>query len=419
MVRLIYQNGKLFDSIAGEFKDGQTVVIEDSKISWIGDSGSFEKDSDDKVVDVTNQTILPGLMDCHVHIEVENESMPTFDSYRFGRKESYLVLFGLRNVQQYLKFGVTTVRDCGGWVDRGASSIRRAIDDGLFVGPRLLVAQRAMRQYGDQENFGPESWIDVSKQDLVVGGRENIIEEVRDRKRNGSDFIKTQTTGGVLHGRESELGLSLWRDEELELMVDEAERLGMYIAAHAHTEPGINAAIRAGVRTIEHGSLMTENSAKLLAKKGNYLVPTHSPGHHFTTPGTMEEFPPEVQHRAKQVSTKKNEHHRIAFEKGVKIALGTDAPVGGNHPHTGLEVQLMIDNINMTVEQALQSATITAAQALQIDEQVGSIEVGKFADLAIVNGDLLADISLLQDAENFTHVVRNGKVVAEKGNLVN
>jgi imidazolonepropionase-like amidohydrolase len=276
-----------------------------------------------------------------------------------------------------------------------------------------------MAQWGNQETFGPNHWIEADKKYEVLSGRDGVIHAVRERKRMGSDFIKTTTTGGVLHGQGSKVETSLWRDEELSAMVSEVERLDMHIASHVHTPLGIDNAVKAGVHTIEHGTMISEETASLMATKGTWLIPTQLAGTFIdkVSPDKKKTFNPEIITKWENVSNQMVKSHKRAFELGVNIALGTDSPVGNDHGQSAKEISLMVNNIGMTPVQALQCATINAARAIRVDDMLGSIEPKKLADIVLVNGNPLEDISILESKNNIEKVIKNGKIMVEKGKI--
>jgi len=253
----------------------------------------------------------------------------------------------------------------------------------------------------------------------IRSGPEGVMDAVRERKLYGSDFIKTATTGGVLHGIESKIDVSFWADDELEAMATEAHRIGMHIACHAHGNEGIYRATKFGIDTIEHGSLMTEETADLMVKKGTYLVPTHSALHNLQQSDILKQMPSEVQRKTIDTGKQLMENHKMAFKKGVLIAIGTDAGTPGNyHGKTGTEVKFMVENVGMTPTQAMQAATIHGAKAIQMDDKIGSLEVGKIADIVISNKNPLEDITILENPKNFSHVIKDGKIMVEKARII-
>jgi imidazolonepropionase-like amidohydrolase len=326
--------------------------------------------------------------------------------------------FALNHAQKHLVSGFTCVRDCGAY--KGVtSSLRRILNSLILAGPRLVISETALGQWGNQESIGPQALLDaVRAESVVTAGVDNVVYAVRDRKREGADFIKTLTTGGVLHGMESKVEFSLWTDEELKAMVTEAHRLGMHVASHAHGTAGIIAAVQAGIDTIEHASYMTEEAADLLVKNGTYIVPTQTAAMSIVSPDLLKQMPPEVQSKTIEVDKIMKESHRLAFEKGVKFAIGTDAGTPGNyHGNTANEIQLMVDSVGMTPIQALQVATIESAKAIWLEDKIGSIEKGKLADMVICDKNPLENISVIRDVNNLPHVIKDGLIMAEKGRI--
>jgi len=414
--RLIIKSGNIFDTIKGKIMNNQTIVLEKNKISWIDDDGSFEKEKTDKIIDATNKTVLPGLIESHVHLEMTGD--PQYEREYIRTKDDMWHYFALNNAQRHLISGFTCVRDCGstpGW----APALRRIFDYGILAGPRLLVADSGIGQWGNQEAIGPNCILDYYKvTGEVQTGVDGVKHAVRDRKRAGADFIKTLTTGGVLHGMESKLGMTLFTEEELVAMVEEAHRLDMHLASHAHGDAGIYHAAKAGIDTIEHGSFISEETANLMIKKGTYLVPTQNAIKNLTKPDILNQMPPEVQQKILATNEQLIKNHKLAFNKGVLFALGTDAGTPGNfHGTTATEITNMVVNVGMTPVQALQTATIQSARAIKMDDKIGSIEKGKLADLVICNTDPLNDITTLENPVNFSHVIKDGKIMAEKGKI--
>ncbi|MFX0205315.1 MAG: amidohydrolase family protein [Candidatus Hodarchaeota archaeon] len=417
--RVVLRNGNVFDSHTGALLEARTIVIKDKTINWVGADSNYEHENDDKVIDASGKVILPGLMDLHVHIEYLHKFVNNFEQAILRNKEAIFGYFALKSAQAHLKSGFTTLRDCGA-LTLATSSLRKTFDTGLLPGPRLLVAQRGIIQWGNQEEFGPQDWLNFLRQYEEVSGVDGVIHAVRDRKRDGSDFIKTATTGGVLHGQESKIELSLWNDDELKAMVTEAERLGLHVAAHAHGSLGIHNAVKAGIHTIEHGSMITEETASIMIQKGTYLVPTQLAVTFFDNlpPEVKKTFPPEAIEKGESLTKKAIENHKMAFEKGVNIALGTDAPIDSEHGNSARELTLLVKNIGMTPAKALQTATINSARAIRMEEELGSIEVGKFADLIVVNGNPLEDITLLEKLDNLDYVIKDGTIMAQQGKLI-
>jgi imidazolonepropionase-like amidohydrolase len=289
----------------------------------------------------------------------------------------------------------------------------------MFAGPRIVNSDKGVWQWGNQEGVYPEQIIAWDREhDQVLFGVDNVKHAVRDLKYRGATYVKTATTGGVLHGQESKVSFSLWTMEELKAIVEEAHRNDMHVAAHAHGKAGIDKAALAGVNTVEHGSFMDEESAKLMVQHGTYLIPTQMAAMGLISPELLKTMPPEVQQKTIEVDSAMKANHKMAFEKGVKIAIGTDAGTPGNyHGNSGTEVALMVKDVGMTSVQAMQAATIEGAKAIWMDEKIGSIEKGKLADIIVSDKNPLEDITVLENVKNFTHVIKDGKVMVERGIL--
>jgi len=415
--RTVVKNVSFLDTETLAVNENQTIVIQHGKFSWIGDEGSFEEQDQDTIINGEGKFAIPGLFDMHVHLSYEQADLQKRGQFILRRKEEYADLLGVKHAAQYLKIGVTTVRGCGG--RKSLASLRQLINEGKLLGPRLKLALSTVVQPGNQEYFGTQAMIDDLRNKEPISGKDGIIHTVRSRKADGSDHIKTTTTGGVLHGKTSDVTQSLWTDEELEAMVSEAERIGMYVAAHAHQTSGINAAVRAGVRTIEHSTILDEETIKLMLDKGTYITPTQSAGtyiYHMDN-SYRQGLPPEVISKWELVSEKMVESHKLAHEQGVPLTLGTDAPVAGDHAHTNLEMQLMANHLDMSPYEVIKSGTLISAEAMKMGELLGSISLGKFGDLVLLNQDPRDNIDIFMNVENIDTVLKEGQIVSQQGKL--
>ncbi|MFX0020856.1 MAG: amidohydrolase family protein [Candidatus Hermodarchaeota archaeon] len=414
--RLIIKAGNIFDSVKGKIKENQTIVIFDNKIQWCGEDDAFEKESDDEIINAKGKFIIPGLIDCHVHLDSTAE--PDYERKYLRTTKAMWHYYALQNAQRHLINGFTCLRDCGSLPDWGPS-LRRIFDSGALAGPRLVIANLPITQWGNQEVIGPLEVIEYyGKLGEVKTGIDGIKHAVRDRKRSGSNFIKTVTTGGVLHGMASKVDTSLFLLDELLAMTEEAHRLGMHVACHAHGKQGIYKAVEANVDTIEHGTLMDEETIELMIEKQTFLIPTQTASFGISNPDIVKHLPPEVKIKEEQIQKQMIINHKLAFEKGVQFAIGTDAGTPGNpHGTTSNEIINMIENVGMSSTQALQAATIQAAKAIRLDENIGSVETGKFADLIICNKNPIKEISIITDPKNLLYVIKDGKIMVEQGKI--
>lgn len=416
--RLVLHNTTCFDSIKGKMDEGKTIVLKDGRVEWIGDYSSFEKEENDEILELGEKFVLPGLIDCHVHLEIAT-SLDPYKTY-LTTPTPYYGYMALKHAQDHLKAGFTTVRDCGG--EKWGSSLKRAFAAGLYPGPRVLVAQYPISQYGNQDLMLPNELQELFSKDprfVIKSGVDGVTHAVRDRVSVGSDFIKTLTTGGILHGAKSKVDKSLFNEDELRAMVKEAHRNEIHVATHAHGDSGILTALDAGIDTIEHGSMMSEETADKMVRLDRYLVPTHRAYAGRHNPESLAKTDPEAVKKLREVVDVIIESHRMAFEKGVHFALGTDSGVECTpHGTSAMEIELMITEVGMNSTQALQCATIDAARAIQLQDEIGSIEEGRVADLIVISSNPIEDVSILQDLSNIDYVIKDASIVARRGNLV-
>ncbi|MHA1613255.1 MAG: amidohydrolase family protein [Candidatus Thorarchaeota archaeon] len=420
--RLILHKVAYFDAVNGKFEDSKSIVIKNFSIDWVGDESTFEKEENDQIIDLEGKYVLPGLIDCHVHLDlrdygVENPyqnyltTSPYFASYK-----------ALKSAQEHIRSGFTTVRDCAS--ENWGQSLNRAISSGLFRGPRVLAAQLPIMQMGTTKYDLPYDQnlaLDWQNSQIPMGivypaGVDQMIQAVRERIMKGSDFIKVLNSGAVFSSVfGSKFEKTFFREDEMTALVDEAHRNGLHVACHSHPDQGINEALDAGVDTIEHASLISEDTSKRMAKTDSYLIPTFLVESVRNNPERLKESPGIVE-KLNSIAKVKYDNHRIAFEAGVKFALGSDSgPVDAPHGSSAKELSLMVENIGMSQVQALQCATIHAAEAIKLKEQIGSIEVGKTADLIVVGSNPIDNLSTLEDLVNIEIVIKSGSIVAKKG----
>ncbi len=403
--RTLIHAGHLIDGISESARPAVTIVVEDGRIAAV-ESGYIEPAEGDDVIDLRAATVLPGLMDMHVHLSGEFSK----DSY-IERFQLDTVDYAFRSVvyaERTLMAGFTTVRNPG---DSGNVTIalRKAIDKGWVVGPRIFSAGKSLATTGghaDPTN-GMNAYLrgDPGPKRGVVNGPADAAKAVRQRYKEGADFIKITATGGVLSVAKSGLNPQ-FSDEELEAVIRTAADYGFHVAAHAHGAEGMKRAIRAGVRSIEHGTYMDDEAMELMKQHGTYYVPTIMAGDWVAEKAEIDGFFPElVRPKAAAIGPVIQETFGKAYRAGVKIAFGTDSGVSA-HGENAEEFALMVE-AGMPPMEAIQSATMTTAELLEIEDDLGSVETGKIADLVAVEGDPLSDITLLQ---NVTFVMKDGVV---------
>ncbi len=397
--------GHLIDGVSGERHAERTIVIEGTTITAV-EEGFRAPGDGDTVIDLSAATVLPGLMDMHVHLTGELNPKNYLD-----RVQLNTAAFAIKSVEyarRTLMAGFTTVRNPG---DDGTITValREEIAKGLIPGPRIFTAGKSLATTGghaDPTNgLRADLTRDAGPEDGVVNGPEDAAKAVRHRYKEGADFIKITATGGVLSVAKSGQNPQ-FSEAELVAIVETANDYGFHVAAHAHGAEGMKRAVRAGVRSIEHGTLMDEETMALMKRHGTYYVPTILAGNFVAEKAAIDGyFPDLVRPKAAAIGPKIKETFAKAYKAGVKIAFGTDCGVS---PHGGNAEEFvhMVD-AGMPPMEAIRSATVTTAELLGIQSQAGSIEAGKLADLIAVNGNPLDDIALLQDV---TFVMKHGSV---------
>ena len=396
--------GKLIDGKSDKAQTKMTIVINDNLITDV--IKGYKNPKDDEIyLDLKGHTVLPGLMDMHVHFGGEYQSKAERPSKVEKEMEAILA-----TQDAYVTFfaGFTTVRQVG---DSGmvAISLRDAINQGKVVGPRIFTSGKSLATTGghaDPTNGRAVGEYDYPlPEDGVVNGPYQVYTAVRQRYKDGADGIKITVTGGVLSEAKSGSNPQ-FTQEEVNAVVNAAKDYGMWVAVHAHGAEGMKRAIRAGVDSIEHGTFMDEEAMELMIENGTYYVPTISAGEFVAAKSKIDNYFPEiVRPKAASVGPQIGVTFSKAYKKGVKIAFGTDA---GVQPHgTNWEEFVFMVKNGMSEMAAIQSATMETAKLLKIDDTLGSIEAGNIADIIAVNGDPLEDISLLK---SITLVMKDGKI---------
>lgn len=392
--------GHLLDVKTGKLLADQTLVIEDGKIVRLQAASDAKANANAVRIELPNATILPGLIDAHTHLTMD----PMFGYAELGISVPREALIGAKNARLTLNAGFTTVRNvgAGGYTD---VALRDAIDAGGIPGPRMLVSGPPLGITGGHcdDNLLPFEYHHVA--DGVADGIAAVQQKVRQNIKYGADLIKVCATGGVL-SKGDDPQASQYTLEEMKAIVADAHRLGRKVAAHAHGAQGILWATQAGVDSIEHGSYIDDAGIAEMKKNGTYLVPTLYLGDWFLENAERTHVPDFYLTKAKAVMPVARKNIAHAFASGVKVAFGTDAAV---YPH-GLnahEFAVMV-KLGLTPLQAIQAATINAADLLGWSGKVGTLDAGAWADIVAVDGDPLKDVTAL---EHVKFVMKGGEVV--------
>ena len=402
----IIYSSSFVDVNSGQMVKNKSIRVDQGYIKSI-DNGFIKITKNDNLIDLRGYTLMPGLMDMHVHFGQEYQSKSE-RPIKVERETS--AIMASKHALTTLKAGFTTVRQVG---DSGliAISLRNLINSGQIIGPRIFTSGKSIATTGghaDPTNGkDSDSYEYPVAEDGVINGPYDAYTAVRQRYKDGADGIKLTVTGGVLSVAKSGDNPQ-FTEEEVEAVVKAAKDYGMWVAVHAHGAEGMKRAVIAGVNSVEHGTFMTNEVMDLMIKRGTYYVPTISAGEFVAEKAKIDNYFPEiVRPKAASVGPQIGDTFNKAYKRGVKIAFGTDAGVQA-HGTNWKEFVYMV-KFGMPAMETIQSATISTAQMLGIDSTLGSIEVGKIADLIAVDGNPIQDINVM---EKISFVMKEGRVIA-------
>jgi imidazolonepropionase-like amidohydrolase len=398
---VVIKAGHLLDVTGGQTLDKQVIIVEGDKIKSVGPEGSTPAPSGAKVIDLGNAWVLPGLIDCHTHITMQMEDYYA-DTFRKSPINYAVEAHVL--ARRTLEAGFTTCRDVGAseFID---VALKRAIDSGRVVGPRLFVAGHILSVtggHGDLSGFSP--YLRFDNFNGVVDGVDEIRKKIRWQVKNGADLTKFCATAGVLSEEES-VGAAQFTFEEMQAIVQESARWGRKVAAHAHGAEGIKLAVKAGVTSIEHGSLIDDEGITLMREHGTWLVPTLYVGYFVEEHGKEMKLPDKLIEKAHRINVQKRDGLTKAIKAGVKIAYGTDAGVFPHGDNAG-DFRYLVE-YGMTPLEAIRCATIHAADLLGQMGKVGEVSPERFADIIAVPTDPLKDVRVL---EHVAFVMKGGVI---------
>lgn len=403
--RTVIHCGTLIDGKSTQPQTQVTIIVEGQKITAI-ERGFTKAGKDDKVIDLSKKTVMPGLIDMHVHLE--NETNKDQNLQRFTLNEADIAFRSTLFAKKTLMAGFTTVRDLGG--SGVNTALRNAINQGLVVGPRVFSAGKSIATTGghaDPTNgYRKDLMGDPGPREGVINSAEEARQAVRQRYKDGSDLIKITATGGVLSIAKDGSGPQ-FNEEELKAIVETARDYGMHTAAHAHGTEGMKRAVLAGITTIEHGTKMTEEVMDLMIQKGTYYVPTITAGRFVGEQAKVSGYyHPLVVPKALEIGPQIQATFAKAYKRGVKIAFGTDAGVFP-HGENAKEFTYMVE-AGMPAMEAIQAATRVNATILGMQDKIGTIEVGKLADIVATDENPLNNIKTM---EVVSFVMKDGIVV--------
>ncbi len=398
----VIRAARMIDGTGAPAVQNAVVVITGNKITSIG--GPVPKNA--TVIDLGDVTLLPGFIDAHTHLIGRVLGEDGWNDSAVRDYEGYTAVRAVGHAEKTLLAGITTVRNVG--AERFHDmALRKAIEEGYVRGPRMQNAGYALSITGghcDENGYRP-GLLDGTVREGIANGPDEVRAAVRYMAKYGADVIKTCATGGVLSEGDA-VGAPQYTFEEMKAIVDEATKLERKVAAHAHGTEGIKIAVRAGVASIEHGSFLDEEGARMMAERGTFLVPTISAGEFVEKAAKANVLTGLRKEKALMAAAAMRNAIKLAVKYHVPIAMGTDAGVGphGANMH---ELKLLVDWGGMRPLDAITAATMGGARLLGWEKRIGSIEAGKLADLIAVPGDPLADITRL---DNVAFVMKDGKV---------
>jgi imidazolonepropionase-like amidohydrolase len=399
---VVITGARMIDVVGGKVVANPVIVAVDGRITAAGPAGSVQVPAGAKSIDLAGMTLLPGLIDMHVHLTGDARLGYYSDLQHVA---AFNMVVGVANAGATLDAGFTTVRNVGS-SDYGDVGLKQGIEAGYARGPRIVPAGYALGATGghcDDNRFPPNIIVDRTG---VASGPQGFREKVREVHKFGADVIKFCATGGVFSARDTVDGQQMTQ-EEIDALVDEAHRLRMKVAVHAHGTDGIKAAIRAGADTIEHASLADAEAFELAKQHGTAFSMDIYNDDYILAEGARNGVPEESLAKERAIGLKQRQTFQAAHKAGVKMVYGTDA---GVYPHGWNARQFAkMTEWGMTPMQAIQAATVNAGEALGMAKDVGAIAVGRYADIIAVKGDPIADVTVLMDVP----VVIKGGVVAK------
>lgn len=405
---VVLKAARIIDGNGGAPISNGVVVVVDNKITEVGAAGSVRVPGNARMVDLGDVTLLPGLFDSHTHVIGRVLGDPEGDMSLVKDYESFGAILGVIHARETLQAGFTSIRNVGASGRFDDMALRKAIDEGWVEGPRMENAGHGLGIRGghcDDNGFRP-GLVDPGIEEGVADGADQIRAAVRYQVKYGADVIKTCATAGVLSEGAAAVGTTQYSLDELKVMVEEANKLGRKVAAHAHGTEGIKLAVRAGVSSIEHGSFLDEEGARLMKQHGTYLVPTLSAAEgveRAAKSGVLKGLRAE---KALAAAAAMRKAIKLAIANQVPIAFGTDAGVVP-HGTNAREFELLVEWGGMTNMDAIVSATRNASRLFGWDKNLGTLTPGKWADIVAVSGDPIKDI---QSMYKVVFVMKNGVV---------
>jgi imidazolonepropionase-like amidohydrolase len=409
-MKTVIKNATLIDGISKEPIKGMNLLIKDGVITDIGAEVDAEKPG--ITIDAEGKTVMPGLIDAHLHLMGLRGYNPVL---AYVEPPFLRATRGVADVRNLIEAGFTSVRCAGSNL---SVSLNKAIEEETIPGPRIVASNLSISQtagHGDLHMLPPE-WLTAPYfSSRIADGPDDCRRAAREQIREGAGVIKIMTTGGVLSEKDSPTEPQ-FVDEEVAAMVEEAHRVGIKVMSHAQSSIGIQLALRNGVDTIEHAIYLDDETIDLLLEKDAILVPTFAIVDSITKFGRAAGVPEYAMKKAEESQKAHLESIRKAFEAGVKIATGTDflGPAGVAHGDNAVELEIMVEKLGVSPMEAIMNSTRIGAEALGLEDEIGTLSTGKTADLLIVDGDPSRDIAILKDKSAIKLVMRSGRIAVDR-----
>ncbi len=405
MIHFALKGAKLIDGNGGEPITDAVLVIANGRIKTVGAADKITIPQDTKTIDVKGKTIMPGLIDAHIHmlgLKDSNQALWVIDSPHVRGMR------GVMDVWKILDSGFTTIRDVGGMF---AIYLKQAINEGKIVGPRILASGLVVTQtagHGDW-HLVPREWADRMMLGRVADGVAEVRKAAREQLREGADLLKIMTTGGVMSEKDSPSAVQ-YSMEEIRAFTEEARNAEVKTTTHCHGAQGAKNAILGGIDCIEHGTMIDEECVEMMVKHGTNLVPTFSIVEAIVTRGRDCGVTEGSVQKAEAVIKNHMNNFLMAYRAGVTCGLGTDYLSDPMSPHgmSANELDIYVNKAGLSPMETIVCATKNNAKILDRDKDIGTLEVGKFADFLVVDGDPLADITILKDKEKITAIYKEG-----------
>ena len=400
---LVIRADRLIDGSGAPPVENAVVVIEGDRIARIGTAADVRIPTGARMIDLEGYTILPGLMDCHVHIS--GRPGDGGDTHKLRESIAHEAIYGVAHAKLTLEAGFTTIRNVGAG-NYSDAALRDLIKRGVVPGPRMYVATRGVGATGghaDINGWNPD--LNLPGYAQIADGVDELRKAVREQVKFGADLIKVTATGGVLSAGTA-LSEQQYSLEELKAIVETANMLGVKVAAHAHSPGGMNDAIRAGVASIEHGSLIDDEGIRLAKEHGTFVIPTLYTLDFITKEGPEWGVPEYSIAKARSMAQQQRARLKKAYHDGVKFAYGTDAAVFP-HGRNAKDFKILVEELAVPPLEAIRMATLQSAELIGIADDVGTLAAGKWADIIGVAGNPLEDITLLEDVR---FVMKGGEI---------